>query len=193
MSAPRVILLDSNAYFRLAHSIRPLLATRFGPPPPFSRFVLPELDLEYRRSPRLRTKFDWVASSEYVNDRMAKRYACKGKDRIAADNAFSFLAAHAKLEKLSVSAVDLRALVVGFVRNIPVVSDDHDLRVLAESHAIEIWGVLRLLKLMIEHNRIDLARVREVVEYWNIENDLPMGLHELRAEFQKQFGAPCPV
>lgn len=37
--APRVILLDSNAYFRLARSIHPLLAGAFGPSPPYSLFV----------------------------------------------------------------------------------------------------------------------------------------------------------
>ena len=41
--APRVVLLDSCAYFRLARSIHPLLAPTFGPPPPYSLFVLAAL------------------------------------------------------------------------------------------------------------------------------------------------------
>ena len=43
-SPPRVILLDSNAYFRLARSIHPLLSQLFGDPPPYALKVLEDLD-----------------------------------------------------------------------------------------------------------------------------------------------------
>ena len=38
---PRVLLLDSCSYFRLARSIHPLLAETFGPPPPYSLLRIP--------------------------------------------------------------------------------------------------------------------------------------------------------
>ncbi len=67
---PRIqpILLDSNAYFRLALSIHPLLQVCFGEDTQFSLFVLPELDDEYRTSVRLRHKFMWVAEQQYVQE-----------------------------------------------------------------------------------------------------------------------------
>jgi hypothetical protein len=48
MSEPsQDVLLDSNAYFRLGNSIRPLLQQSFGSAPNYSLHVLAELDDEY--------------------------------------------------------------------------------------------------------------------------------------------------
>jgi hypothetical protein len=77
--APKVLLLDSCSYFRLARSIHPLLAGSFGPPPPYSLFVLAALDDEYLTNPRLQNKFEWVNAREYKQDREIKKYQCKGK------------------------------------------------------------------------------------------------------------------
>lgn len=49
------ILLDSNSYFRLAKSIHPLLFQEFGNKK-YCLYVLPELDKEYERQPRLKNK-----------------------------------------------------------------------------------------------------------------------------------------
>lgn len=190
---PRVVLLDSCAYFRLARSIRPLLAPTFGPPPPYSLFVLAALDDEYLTSSRLRHKFEWVNTEEYKNDRQNKRYACRGKNTKDADNAFSYLAAYAKTNCLTVAPEDLKALAVGFARNIPVVSDDRAVWKVAEAHDIKCWLTLDLLKLMVDCRHIDLAKVNEILEYWNHENDLPCGLQELRDHYRRLFGGVSPV
>jgi hypothetical protein len=73
--APRVILLASCAYFRLARSIHPLLAGTFGPAPPYSLFVLAALYDEYLTSSRLKNKFEWVNAREYKHDRETKAIA----------------------------------------------------------------------------------------------------------------------
>ncbi|MEI6390914.1 MAG: hypothetical protein WCT12_07395 [Verrucomicrobiota bacterium] len=71
---PQDVVLDSNAYFRLAQSVRPLLQQCFGASPAYSLHVLAELDDEYRTSTRLRHKFEWVGGTEYRQDRQLKRY-----------------------------------------------------------------------------------------------------------------------
>jgi hypothetical protein len=43
---PQVMLLDSNAYFRMARSIHPLLQETFGTSPRYSLLVLADLDDE---------------------------------------------------------------------------------------------------------------------------------------------------
>lgn len=50
------ILLDSNTYFRLAQSIRPLLNIRFGDENN-CLYVLKELQDEYEKNPRLKNSF----------------------------------------------------------------------------------------------------------------------------------------
>lgn len=191
--APRVILLDSCAYFRLARSIHPLLAGTFGPPPPFSLFVLGVLDDEYLTSSRLKNKFEWVNAAEYKQDRRTKRYACRGKWAGEANRAFSFLAGYAKQNGFMLAPVDLRALAVGFARQIPVVTDDRAVRHVAEMHAIECLGTLDLLKRMLDSGRIKMSKVNEVLAYLDHENDLPMGKSELRQRYKERFNVRCPV
>lgn len=194
MSAPpQVILLDSNAYFRLARSIHPLLQGTFGENPEYSLFVLADLDDEYFTSSRLKTKFEWVNNPEYKRDRLAKRYTCKGKWRLNADNAFSYLAAYAADHKLNVSREDLKALAVGFARECPVVSDDSGMRCVANANGIECWGTIRLLKVMVTAKRIDMNMAKQVLQYLDHENDLPMPKIELRKQFKEYFGTDCPV
>lgn len=65
---PVRLVLDSNSYFRLARSIRPLLDASFGPEP-CRLAVLKELDEEFNRSTRLQSKFFWVREPEYQQDR----------------------------------------------------------------------------------------------------------------------------
>lgn len=190
---PRVILLDSCAYFRIARSIHPLLAGSFGPSPPYSLFVLAALDDEYLTSTRLKNKFEWVNAKEYRQDRETKKYSCKGKWAREADNAFSFLAGYVRQHSLLLAPEDLKALAVGFARQVPVVSDDRAIRQVADTHTIECWGTLDLLKLMVDSGRITGARVNEVLEYLDNENDLPLGKNELRERYKAFFGSGCPV
>jgi hypothetical protein len=191
--APSVILLDSCAYFRLARSIHPLLAGSFGPAPPHSLFVLAALDEEYLTSSRLKNKFEWVNGKPYKEDREKKKYSCRGKWAAEAENAFSFLAGYVKGRGLLLAPEDLKALAVGFVRQTTVVSDDNAIREVAGAHAIKCVGTLDLLKLMVDCKRVDMVKVTEVLEYWDHENDLPMGRRELRALYRQLFSCDCPV
>ena len=62
------ILLDSNAYFRLAQSIHPLLQVEFGEEK-YCLYVIKELQAEYDKNPRLKNAFSWVNDSEYRKNR----------------------------------------------------------------------------------------------------------------------------
>lgn len=194
MSGPsQDVLLDSSAYFRLGNSIRPLLQQSFGSSPQYSLHVLAELDDEYATSVRLRHKFAWVSQQEYRTDRKAKRYELRGEDRTKALNAFSFLLAYADEHSINLSREDLKALAAGFVKGIPVVSDDGGMTQVAEANGIECWSTIKLLRIMETAGRIDLETVTQIVEYWEYEKDLPMPLIKLRKLFTEYFGSDCPV
>ncbi len=192
-AAPRVILLDSNAYFRLALSISPLLAQKFGNPPPYQLKVIDEVEKEYSRNPRLKTKFHWLCDHEHVADRSAHTYHCRGKVATQVDDAFSFLANYASTNALNLSRVDIKALAVGIARDIPVVSDDAGMKSLAKVFGIKIMGVLELLKLMVDEQRIGIDKVGEVLEYWRHDNDLPASTPKLRDQYKKLFETDCPI
>ena len=190
---PRTVLLDSTAYFRLGISIQPLLHGSFGSAPGYTLCVHAELDAEYGRNSRLRSKFDWVSRAEFVEDREGKRYKVPRKKQKEAEAAFSFLAAYAKERMLSLSLVDLKALAVGFVMGVPVVTDDVNMRKVAEAHAIECWTTIQLLKLMVTAGHIGMDKVIEVLEYLDHEDDLPMPRGRLCEAFREYFGVECPI
>ena len=187
------VLLDSNAYFRLGISIRPLLQQSFGTSPQYSLYVLSELDDEYSTSTRLRSKFNWVSESEYRTDRQTRRYDLRGNDRASALTAFSFLLAYADEQKINLSRIDLKALAVGFVKGIPVVTDDGGMALVAKANSVECWSTIKLLRVMVISGRIEMETVNEILEYWDYEKDLPMSPSKLRQLFKEYFDADCPI
>ncbi len=120
----QIILLDSNAYFRIALSIHPLLQDLFGHAPSYALKVLEDLDKEFSRNRRLISKFHWVANPEYRMDRKSAQYSARGKTAPQVETALSYLIYQAKLESIDVSYVDLKALAVGYARSFPVITDD---------------------------------------------------------------------
>jgi len=192
-SGQQTILLDSNAYFRLGISVHPLLGQPFGAAPKYSLRVLAELDDEYKTSTRLQHKFEWVRQKEYVEDRAAKRYTVPTDLRSQVDTAFTFLADYADSQQLNVSKEDLKALAVGFAAKIPVVTDDGNMTAIAEAHQIDCWNTIKLLRAMVSAGRIDTAKVTEILEYLQYENDLPMPIGRLRKVFREYFGSNCPL
>lgn len=189
----QAVLLDSNAYFRLGNSIRPLLKPLFGSSPQYSLYVLAELDNEYARSRRLRNKFEWVNEAEYRNDRKAKLFVLVGNDAGNAENAFSILEAFAMEQNINVSKEDLKALAVGFVKGLPVVTDDDGMTKVASAHDIECWSTIKLLRTMFTGGRITSETVAQILQYWQYENDLPAPLHRVRILYKDYFGGDCPI
>jgi len=86
------ILVDTNAYFRLAQSIRPLLRTEFGEPQ-YCLYVIKELQDEYNKSARLRNKFPWVNDPEYSDNR-SHRLQLSRQERKEIEQAFDFMFDH---------------------------------------------------------------------------------------------------
>jgi len=189
----RDVLLDSSAYFRFAQSIHPLLKELFGESPPYSLNVLAELDDEYNTSQRLQHKFEWVLQKEYREDRNAKRYKLNSKDSGEAVRAFGYLVSYTDSNSLNLSREDLLSLAVGLVKGIPVVTDDGGMRRVAETHNVDCWNSVKLLKVMLTSKRIDKDKVLELLEYWEYENDLPMPKDRLRKEYKEYFGENCPI
>lgn len=68
MAHKNVILLDSNAYLRIADSVHPLLGERFGEQG-HVLYLIPEFQKEFNKSQRLKNKFGWVNQPEYIENR----------------------------------------------------------------------------------------------------------------------------
>lgn len=64
---------------------------------------------------------------------------------------------------------------------------------LANAHSIECWTTIKLLRVMLTAERIDMDKVQQILEYWVYENDLPMPKEKLRKVFVEYFGMDCPI
>jgi len=190
MPPPKMFILDSNAYFRLAISIHPLLGQKFGRSTN-DRYILrviAQLDAEYNRSARLQHKFHWVGKPKYKENRIAEQLKIIGKQKVAMEQARSFILSTEKDLDCNLSLVDATALAIGFVKQQPVVTDDKDMCAVANALGIEVWSLLQLLKLMLDEDHIDLDKVREVAQFLDYENDLPCGRSQFIQHFKQFFG-----
>ncbi len=170
------ILLDSNAYFRLAKSIHPLLDVVFGEQN-YCLYVLKELDDEFSRNKRLKTEFGWVDEEEYVVNR-GKRLALSRKEQREIKITVEFLWRHKIDNELGISKVDILCLAHSYVLSIPVVTDDADMLEVAESFAIQAMKTLKLMRLMLDCGYVDIGRVRQIAAYWEYISDKPGGFRD---------------
>lgn len=142
------ILLDSNAYFRLAQSIRPLLNSSFGNEH-YCLYVLKELQDEYEKNPRLKNSFPWVNDPEYVDNR-SNRLQVAREEHPEIRRSFEFILNYVRVVHPGVSKVDVQCLAHAEQLGIPVVTDDEEMRVAAKDYGIKTMKALDLLKLMLD-------------------------------------------
>lgn len=181
------ILIDTNVYFRLAQSIRPLLKAEFGEPR-YCLYVVKELQAEYSKNPRLRNRFPWVNDPDYAENRSHRLQVSK-KEKKEIDQAFDFMFDHARTEYPGVSRVDVIILAHAYVLGVPVVTDDADMLALAGDFGINTLKTLELLMLMLDCGHVDLAKVREIAGYLIHQNDRPK---DFRADYKRLFGEEPP-
>jgi len=176
---PVVMLLDSCSYFRLGLSFRPILVRLLGDPE-YVLMVIEELDREYARSSRLRTKFWWANSEEYKNERKSNCYRLKGKKAKDAALVFSYIDQYARDNNIGVSLIDKHVLSATYTANGYVVTDDVDMQSVAAAFGIKVFSTLQLLQLLYERGKIKIEEIDSVIEYWEYENDLPTGFAAIR-------------
>ena len=73
----------------------------------------------------------------------------------------------------------------GMVLDIPVVTDDGDMKTLGKAFNIKVWGILDLLKLMHDCDHVDNTELNAIVGYLEYTNDLPYG--DFMKDFKKNF------
>lgn len=84
------ILLDTNAYLRLAKRVRPLLGQAFGRKN-YELWILGEVEKEVMASRRLRRTFPWFSDDEHKDERLAKALRLKPQERKSVNQTTQFL------------------------------------------------------------------------------------------------------
>jgi hypothetical protein len=181
------ILVDSNAYFRLAKSIHPLLNVEFGKKR-YCLYVIKELQDEYNRSPRLKNAFSWVNDPEYIKNRSHLLEITK-EEKPEIKRAYDFILDYVRNVHPGVSRVDVLCLAHAEQLHIPVVTDDEEMRIVAGEYGITTYKTLELLKLMLDCRYISIDKVRKVASDWIYRNDKPK---DFILDYKKLFSEAPP-
>jgi hypothetical protein len=157
----RLFILDTNAYLRIADSFHPLISTIFGSPPCKLR-VVPDLDRELKRNPRLTSKFHWASLGIYAQDR--NHYLrVDHKMRKEIETNLDYLRETARDLQLGTSPVDNFCLAYALAFGAVVITDDGSMTSLATEFDIPITSTIDLLKLMYDEGRASLKEIKDAV------------------------------
>ena len=167
------ILVDTNAYLRLAKTIRPLLFVPFGENQ-YCLYILPELNKELENH-RLQNTFYWVNEDEFIQNR--KHFPSIGKkQKTAIDLAFSYIWDYVQTDLPGPSRVDALYIAYALELNVPVVTDDQDMTALAKAFDAKVMPTLELLKIMLECGHTDMKTIKGLCEYWRQFGDRPANM-----------------
>lgn len=194
-----LVLLDTNAYLRLAKRVKPMLGIKFGQKD-YVLTILKEVENEVHNSPTLHFKFPWFDNPDIAKERLAKGVRLSKDERTQIDAATSVLResvlSHATQyttqNRTPPSPTDCRMLAFGQVRPAIVVTDDLGMHLLAKEFAITVWHGHELLKKMLTAKLIDNGLVRKIYEALENNGDLPCTWQKVRHTAYKKIFGPQP-
>ena len=192
-----LVLLDTNAYLRLAKRVRPLLGKKFGQKD-YVLTILPEVVDEVHRSPRLRHNYPWFDATDLATERLAHAPRLSAQDKATLVVATSVLLGLVQMDtarfmtkgRSPPSYTDCRVLAFGQIRPAIVVTDDLGMHELASMVGIDdIWHGPELLKKMLSAKLIDNELVREIYAALEVNRDFTATWVEAKhTSFVKIFG-----
>lgn len=194
-----LVLLDTNAYLRLAKRVKPLLGKEFGRKG-YVLTILKQVEDEVHKNPRLRFLYPWFDNPELVAERLATRVRLSKDEKQQLDAATSVLRAHVLGNATAYtshgrsppSPTDCFILAFGQIRPAIVVTDDLGMHQLAKDFNITVWHGHELLKKTLSAKLIDNALVREIYEAVENNSDLPDSWRAAKHTVFKKIFGPAP-
>lgn len=175
------ILIDTNAYLRLAKTIRPLLFVSFGENE-YCLYIIPELNAELANH-RLATKFPWIDEAEYQQNRQYTPKLSR-KQQQSIKQTFDYIWDYVQTDLPGPSKVDALYIAYALELGVPVVTDDQDMTGLAHAFDAKVMPTLELLKLMLDYGHIDMKTIQGLIDYWCYIGDRPANLE---CDFDRLF------
>lgn len=192
------MLLDTNAYLRLAKRIKPMLGVEFGQKG-YVPTILKQVEDEVHANAILQFKFPWFDNAELAAERIAKRIRLSKDEKEQVEAATSVLRAHVLGNVVAYtsqgrsppSPTDCFILAFGQIRPAIVTTDDLGMHLLAKEFDIPVWHGHELLKKMLSAKLIGSNLVREIYDALETNDDLPRTWRDVRhTAFRKIFGPP---
>jgi hypothetical protein len=192
-----LVLLDTNAYLRLAKRVRPAVGIVFGE----KRYVLTihkSVEDEVHRNARLKSRYPWFDGQEFAEERLAKQIRLSSDERAAVQAAQSVLhgwvlsdpGKYTRAGRSPPGHTDCLLLALVQVKPGIVVTDDLGMHALAKEFGISIWHGYELLNKLRSAKVVDGPLIREIFDALELNNDLPKSWREAKhTVFRKVFGS----
>lgn len=169
-----IVLVDSNAYLRIARNIHPLLGRPFGNIPYLLKIHL-DFEEEYNANSRLKTKFVWVNTPEFKSNRDNNKIEIPNYGGNLIIEFMPFLKLYKRENNLSISNIDIWALSTAKALNIPIFTDDPDMLSTAEEFEITSIKTIAFLKYLLDNSEVDQGKLLEIFSFWQYDDDCPTG------------------
>lgn len=191
-----LVLLDTNAYLRLAKRVRPAVGIKFGQ----KGYVLTihkSVEDEVHRNPRLRSTYPWFDGQDFASERLAKQIRLSESDKASAQVAQSVLHGWVLADpepytsggRSPPGATDCWLLALGQVKPAIVVTDGLGMHALAKDFGILVWHGYELLDKLRSAGVVDSPLIREIYEALEANGDLPKTWKQAKhTVFLKIFG-----
>lgn len=193
---PLLVLLDTNAYLRLAKRIRPFLGVIFGAKQ-YKLMVLPDVEREVRASGRLKFLYPWFEDADLAAERMATRIRLNEAEKVELNKTATFLrdwvlddvARFTTGGRQPPGSTDCRVLAFAKLRGAIVVTDDLGMHALAGDFKMIAWHGPDLLAKMRSAKVVTNDLIREVYAALEANGDLTASWNNARhTTFKKVFG-----
>lgn len=192
-----LVLLDTNAYLRLAKRVRPFVGLKFGQKP-YLITILKDVEDEVHGGARLKYQYPWFDSNEFANERLSKSMRLSPTDRANMQIAQGILhgMAQSDLTKYTTEGrsppgmTDCWVLAFGHVKQAIVVTDDLGMHALAKEFGITIWHAFELLDKLRSAKIVSRELIVEIYEALEVNRDLTdTWLKAKHTTFVRIFGA----
>lgn len=192
-----LVLLDTNAYLRLAKRVRPFVGRQFGQKP-YVITILKAVEDEVHAGARLKFQYPWFDNDEFASERLAKAIRLSASDRKNMEIAQGVLhgMAQADLTKYTTEGrsppgmTDCWVLAFGHVKEAIVVRDDLGMHSLANDFGISVWHVYELLDKLRSAKVVTRDLIIEIYEALEVNRDLTSTWLEAKHTiFARIFGA----
>ncbi len=191
-----LVLLDTNAYLRLAKRVRPFVGRQFGQKP-YVLTILKAVEDEVHAGARLKFQYPWFDNDEFATERLAKTMRLSASDRKSMGIVQGVLhgMAQADLSKYTTEGrsppgmTDCWVLAFGHVKQAIVVTDDLGMHSLANDFGITVWHVYQLLDKLRSAKVVSKELIVEIYEALEVNRDLTSTWLEAKyTTFARIFG-----
>lgn len=191
-----LVLLDTNAYLRLAKRVRPVVGIKFGQKD-YVLTIHKSVEDEVRKSPRLKSRYPWFDAEEFADERLAKQIRLTADEKQSIESAQSVLHGWvlSDLQRYTTGGrsppgpTDCWLLALGQVKPAIVVTDDIGMHDLAKDFGITVWHGWELLDKLRSAKVVDAALIRQIYDAMEVNGDITKTWRDAKhTVFVKIFG-----